>query len=166
MTNEGRMSKSLKRVEKALESAGLSGRVIEAPSETRTAAQAACAAGCEIDQIAKSILFMGAESAGLWLFVTAGGRQVCPQRAAQLAGEALLPCDAATIRSITGFAIGGVAPLGHLTPARGFIDEALMDFPQVWAAAGTPRHIFSVTPAELLAASGLSRADFSLPPQE
>ena len=155
------MSKSLKRVQDALAAAGLAITPLEMAAETRTAAQAAQAAGCALDQIAKSIIFQGAESGAVVLFVTAGGRQVDPDRAAALAGEALVRADAGAVRAQTGFAIGGVSPVGHLSPVRAFFDATLLTYPVVWAAAGTPRHIFAIAPDELLRISGAQMADFT-----
>jgi prolyl-tRNA editing enzyme YbaK/EbsC (Cys-tRNA(Pro) deacylase) len=155
------MSKSLKRVIAALEAAGLGTEVFEMPSETRTAVQAAEAAGCEVDQIAKSIIFQGADTGRIYLFVTAGGRMVSSEKAAALAGETLARADAAAVRAVTGFAIGGVAPLGHLTPVPCFFDARLCDFTRIWAAAGTPRHIFPADPHELRRALDVELADFT-----
>ena len=112
------MSKSLKRVRAALEAAGIDTEIVETPL-ARTAADAATAIGCEIDQIAKSIIFRGEVRGDAILFLTAGGNQVDPARAAALAGEALGKADAALVRAQTGFAIGGVSPVGHLNPVRG-----------------------------------------------
>ncbi|MEI4470059.1 YbaK/EbsC family protein [Frigidibacter sp. MR17.24] len=155
------MSKSLKRVSAALEAAGVAVEIVEFDESTRTAQQAAEAAGCEIDQIAKSIIFRGETTGRVILFVTAGGNRVDPARAAAIAGEPLGKADAAEIRAATGFAIGGVAPLGHLTPCPSFLDPRLMEFAQVWAAAGTPRHIFAIAPEALRAASGATVAAFT-----
>lgn len=155
------MSKSLARVRAALEQAGETARIIEMADSTRTAIEAAVAAGCHVDQIAKSIIFRGEASGHVVLFVTAGGRQVDPVRASALAGEALGRADAALIRAETGFAIGGVAPLGHLRPPRAFFDRHLLDHAQVWAAAGTPRHIFAIAPDRLAALAGATVADFA-----
>lgn len=155
------MSKSLKRVEAALADAGIAVEIVECGESTRTAQEAAEAAGCTVDQIAKSIIFQGVESGRVILFVTAGGNRVDPARAAAVAGEPLGKADAAAIRSVTGFAIGGVAPLGHLTPCPSYLDPRLMDFSKVWAAAGTPRHIFAIDPKVLLAASGATLAEFT-----
>lgn len=155
------MSKSLARVTAALQSAGLDIRPVEMATETRTAAQAADAAGCALDQIVKSILFQGA-SGRLYLFLTAGGNQVDPVRASALAGEPLGRADGQTVREVTGFAIGGVAPLGHLAPVPVWIDPRLMDFDTVWAAAGTPRHIFPCPPDALARAAGATVAAFTL----
>lgn len=155
------MSKSLSRVRNALLAAGLADTIRATDTPSRTAQLAAEAVGCDIDQIAKSILFRGEHSGGLWLFVTAGGRRVDAARAQSLAGEPLGQADAGIIRSVTGFAIGGVAPLGHLSPPRGFFDPRLLDFSLVWAAAGTPQHVFSAVPHRLASVSGLSIDNFS-----
>lgn len=155
------MSKSLERVKVALRAAGVASELREMAAETRTARQAADAAGCDLDQIAKSILFCGAQSGQLRLFLTAGGNQVSADKASALAGEVLTRADAAQVRSQTGFAIGGVAPLGHLAPLPCWFDPRLMDFTVIWAAAGTPRHIFSIHPADLLRITGAVLADFT-----
>ena len=140
------MSKSLKRVVAALNDAQITVNMLEMDADTRTAQQAADAAGCALDQILKSIIFLGEESQRAILFMTAGGNQVDPHKASRLAGEKLGKADAALIRAQTGFAIGGVAPIGHLTPVRSFLDPRLLDFPLIWAAGGTPRHIFQIDP--------------------
>ena len=154
------MSKSLARVTAALRAAGLDSQPLEMPGETRTAVQAAEAAGCALDQIVKSILFQG-ESGQLYLFLTAGGNRVDAGKAAALAGEPLSRAGIEVVRQVTGFAIGGVAPLGHLTPLPAFLDPRLLDFAEVWAAAGTPRHMFCADPQSLLRASGARVADFT-----
>ena len=156
------MSKSLARVTAALQSAGLDITPVETQGETRTAQQAADAAGVHLDQIVKSILFAGETSGRLFLFLTAGGNQVAPDRATALAGEPLGRADIATVRAVTGFAIGGVAPIGHLTPLPTFLDPRLLDFPTVWAAAGTPRHIFPIAPEDLLRITGATKTSFTL----
>ncbi len=154
------MSKSVKRVKAALSAAGIAPEVQEMAETTRTAAEAAAAAGCELDQIAKSILFRGENSGRLYLFITAGGNQVCPSKAAELASEALEKAGAEQIRAETGFAIGGVAPVGHLQPPTIYFDQRLHAFPVVWAAAGTPRHMFAIAPDALLSISGATMVDF------
>lgn len=153
------MSKSLARVVEALRAGDVDAAPMEMPDETRTAAQAAAAAGCALDQIVKSILFQG-QSGQLYLFLTPGGKQVDPPRASVLAGETLDRADGRKVREITGFAIGGVAPIGHLTPLPVWMDPKLMAFDKVWAAAGTPRHIFGIAPEELLRLSGAKLAGF------
>ena len=154
------MSKSLARVKAALTAAGLTREPLEMPGETRTAEQAAQAAGCLVDQIIKSILFQG-ESGRLYLFLTAGGNRVDAAKASALAGEPLGRADINVVRAVTGFAIGGVAPLGHLTPCPVWADPRLIDFAEVWAAAGTPRHIFPAAPADLIRAAKATLADFT-----
>ncbi|MGL5010567.1 MAG: YbaK/EbsC family protein [Paracoccaceae bacterium] len=154
------MSKSLARVMAALAAAGEDCQPVEMPGETRTAEQAAAAAGCALDQIVKSIVLAGPDGA-LFLFLTAGGHQVDMGRASDLAGCALMRADPNHVRAVTGFAIGGVAPLGHLTALPAWADPRLMDFAEVWAAAGTPRHIFPIAPARLLAITGARQADFT-----
>ncbi|WP_208351851.1 YbaK/EbsC family protein [Pseudaestuariivita rosea] len=154
------MSKSLKRVKQALQDAGVETIVLEMSTETRTAQQAADAAGCHLDQIAKSIIFRGENSDKAILFITAGGNQVDHDKASQLAGEPLGKADAGLIRAQTGFAIGGVAPVGHLSPIRSFLDKRLLEFPLVYAAGGTPRHIFSIVPTDLHDLTGAEISDF------
>ena len=154
------MSKSLKRVTRALADAGSDSIPVEVGQAT-TAQMAADLVGCGVDQIAKSIIFRGENSGAAILFITAGGNKVDAGKASALAGEPLGKADAALIRAQTGFAIGGVAPVGHLTPPRAFFDPRLNDFDQVWAAAGTPRHVFSIAPDDLLRLSGAQIADFT-----
>lgn len=155
------MSRSVERVRAALADAGIAARIVEMAESTRTAAEAAAAAGCALDAIVKSILFAGAGTGAVHLFLTPGGRQVDPARAAALAGEPLARADAAAVRAATGFAIGGVAPVGHPAPLPVWMDPRLMDFATVWAAAGTPRHIFAAAPADLLRAAGARLVSFA-----
>jgi prolyl-tRNA editing enzyme YbaK/EbsC (Cys-tRNA(Pro) deacylase) len=155
------MSKSLKRVKRAADEAGLEIEILEMAEGTRTAADAAAAAGCEIDQIVKSIVFRGEDDGQVLLFLTAGGNRVDDRKASAVAGEPLGKADAALIRGQTGFAIGGVAPIGHLNPIRAFIDPRLMDFEVIWAAAGTPRHVFAANPRDIARVCGAQTADFT-----
>jgi len=154
------MSKSLRRVMAALEAAGQDIVPRALGPETRTAQQAADAAGCALDQIAKSVVFAGSNSGKAVLFVTAGGNHVDTVKASAVAGEPLGKADAALIRAETGFAIGGVAPIGHLHPIRCFLDPRLLEFETVYAAAGTPRHIFPIAPDTLVTISDAQVADF------
>ena len=156
------MSKSLARVRAALDAAGVPFDLREMADETRTAEQAAAAAGCALDQIVKSILFRGTASGHVTLFLTAGGNRIDPGRASALAQEPLERADAALIRAETGFAIGGVAPLGHLKPCALWMDPRLLDFDLVWAAAGTPRHIFAIAPAMLQHITGATISGFTV----
>lgn len=152
----------MRRVAAALEAAGIDTTMMEMPDSTRTAAEAAAAAGCELDQIAKSIIFRGETTGTVHLFITAGGNQVDPVAASACAGEPLGRADAGFVRDVTGFAIGGVAPVGHLTPPATYFDPRLLDFPRIYAAGGTPRHIFPADPRDLLKITGATEARFTL----
>ena len=154
------MSKSLTRVTNALQTAGLTVTIHAFTEPTRTAAEAALAAGCTLNQIVKSILFQG-QSGQLNLFLTAGGNQVDPGRAALLTAEPLHRAEADAVRRITGFAIGGVSPIGHLTALPIWCDPTLMAFNTVWAAAGTPNHIFRIAPQDLLTLTRATVAPFT-----
>ncbi len=154
------MGKSLNRVKAALLNAGHKGNVVET-GEAKTAAMAATELGCAVDQIAKSVMVKGADTGKLFLFLTAGTRRVDETRAAQLMGERVARADAADIRKITGFAIGGVSPVDHVTPPTAFMDAALFEYDIIWAAAGTPHHVFSATPAQMGTLAGAVRADFT-----
>ena len=154
------MSKSLKRVRAALDAAEVTADILEMPASTRTAADAAAAAACEVDQIAISIIFARQDTGNAVLFISAGCYLVDPDKAAATAGTALTRADAALVRAQTGFAIGGVAPIGHLSPCQAWFDPRLLAFSTVYAAAGTPRHIFAIAPDTLLRISEATRADF------
>lgn len=154
------MSKSLKRVEAALSASGV-GHDLREVGQARTADEAAQAAGCAVDQIVKSILFRGEASGHVVLFLTAGGNRVSAEKASAVAGQPLGKADADLVRAETGFAIGGVSPLAHPQKLRIFWDRRLDDFAQVWAAAGTPRHIFSIAPGDLKRISEAEEADFT-----
>lgn len=155
------MSKSLKRVKAALAAAGHDNTVIEMDALTKTAQQAADAVGCDLDQIAKSVIFRGLTSGAAVLFLTAGGNRVNDVKASAVAGEPLGKADAALIRTQTGFAIGGVSPVGHLHPIRAFADNRLSEFDVIYAAAGTPRHLFAISPDVLIKISKAQISDFT-----
>lgn len=160
---EEQMSKSRKRVERALAEAGLRTPVVEMAGDCTTAEAAATTLGVEVDRIAKSVLLSGVDSEAMYLFVTAGTNAVDPEAAAARAGEPLERPGAARIRSATGFAIGGVSPVGHLCHVTAFIDPRLFDFETVWAAAGTPRHVFEAAPVALQHAISATRTHFTSP---
>lgn len=154
------MSKSLKRVRAALEAAGLPIDIRDV-GQARTAQEAADSVGCHLDQITKSIIFRAENSGDAVLFLTAGGNRVDADKASACAGEPLGKADATLIRAQTGFAIGGVAPIGHLNPIRAWLDPRLLEFDTVWAAAGTPRHVFPLNPAELPKIASAQTFDFT-----
>lgn len=139
------MSKSVNRVKAAAEAAGLTVEILRMPDSTRTAAEAAAACGCDVAQIVKSLIFKGGESGALKLLLVSGANQVDLEKAAALVGEPLERADPKEVREITGFAIGGVSPLGHLAPVATWMDESLLGFGTIWAAAGAPNAVFEVT---------------------
>ena len=153
------MSKSLKRVRAALEAADIPTDIRET-ALARTAQDAATALECAVDQIAKSIVLRGETSGKALLFITAGGQRVDTEAASALAGERLGKADAALIRAQTGFAIGGVSPIGHINETPKWFDRSLLRFDIIWAAAGTPHHVFGATPDDMLRLSGADVADF------
>lgn len=144
----------------AAATAGVEVSVQEFPEGTRTAADAAAAVGCDVDQIAKSMIF---EADGeLVLALTSGSSQVDAHRLAELAGAASCGrANADQVRATTGYAIGGVPPFGHTTPVRTWVDPKLLSFDVVWAAAGTPRHVFSIGPRDLVKLTEAAIADFT-----
>jgi len=148
------MSKSIKRVEEAAKESGLTIEVRRMGESTRTAEEAAAQCGCAVAQIVKSLIFQGKDSGRLLLFLVAGNNRLDTEKAAALAGEALERADPRLIRERTGFAIGGVSPIGHLEPVAAFADEALLGFDVVWAAAGAHDAVFSAEPNALVAAAG------------
>jgi prolyl-tRNA editing enzyme YbaK/EbsC (Cys-tRNA(Pro) deacylase) len=154
-------SGSVGRVLAEAERLGLAIEVVRLEEGTRTAADAARACGCEVDQIVKSIVFRVAGSDRHVLFLTAGGNRVDPEKAAAVAGAPLEKADAASIRAQTGFAIGGVSPLGHLLPIETWMDPRILRYATIWAAAGTPHHVFEVEPRRLQQALGVATADFT-----
>ncbi|MFA8385107.1 MAG: YbaK/EbsC family protein [Pelagibaca sp.] len=154
------MSKSLARVRTALETLGLTAEIRDV-GQARTAQEAADSVGCQLDQIAKSIIFRAEQSGDAVLFLTAGGNRVDQTKASTCAGEPLGKADADLIRAQTGFAIGGVSPIGHLTPIRAWLDPRLLEFDVVWAASGTPRHVFPLDPKLLPKISSAQISDFT-----
>lgn len=133
----------------ALENAGLPLRVVAMPGTTRTAAEAAAGIGCTVAQIAKSILFRGATTGKPILVVASGTNRVNERLVAELAGEPLGKADADFVRSSTGYAIGGVPPVGFPQPIETWIDRDLLQYKEVWAAAGTRFTVFAVDPSTL-----------------
>lgn len=155
------MSKSLKRVSADAAARGLDIAPRRLEDGTKTAEAAARAVGADVDQIVKSVILRSPESGEHVLFLTAGNNRVDMRKAAQVAGIALEKADAASIRTATGFAIGGVSPLGHIAPIRSFFDPHLLDFEVIWAAAGTPHHVFDIDPRTLLEVTGARLANFT-----
>ena len=139
-------SATVQRVQDALRALGRGHEVVDLGLSARTAADAAQAVGCRVDQIAKSLVFRLRESGRALLVVTSGAHRVDEAKVAALVGEPLDRADAAFVRTETGFAIGGVAPIGHAKPVLTLLDEHLMTFEEIWAAAGHPNTVFRLTP--------------------
>jgi len=142
--------KSLKRVQNALNERGHANlTVLELAASTRTAQEAADAIGCTLAQIVKSLIFEGEESGDPILVLVSGVNRVNEKTLAKLAGEPIKRAHPNFVRKRTGFAVGGVPPLGHNDPLQPFIDEDLLQFDEVWAAAGTPHAVFRLKAADL-----------------
>jgi prolyl-tRNA editing enzyme YbaK/EbsC (Cys-tRNA(Pro) deacylase) len=144
------LSATATRVADELRRRGICTAVVEMPDSTRSAAEAAAAIGCDIAQIVKSLVFRLVERDAPVLVLASGGDRVDEDRLASLVGP-VEQAQAKFVRARTGFAIGGVPPVGHLEPIETFFDEHLLDHEVVWAAAGTPRSVFSIGPRELVA---------------
>jgi prolyl-tRNA editing enzyme YbaK/EbsC (Cys-tRNA(Pro) deacylase) len=136
------------RVQAALSAAGIAGRIEEFPSSTRTAQDAADAVGTSVGQIVKSLIFLAGDSPVLAL--VSGANRLDSDRLAALTGLPIGKADADAVRQATGYSIGGVPPIGFPAPIPTFIDRDLLQYSVVWAAAGTPRHVFPIAPQELV----------------
>lgn len=144
------LSSSARKVQQVLESLGMPLKVIEMPDSTRTAQEAAQAVGCQVGQIVKSLVFKTKRTRRAILVVASGQNRVNEKKLEALLGEPLGKADADFVRENTGFAIGGVPPVGHLQPLETYVDKDLFQYEKIWAAAGTPRSIFCLTPADLV----------------
>ena len=145
---------SIQRVQEALRALGLDHEVVDLGQSARTAADAARAVGCRVDQIAKSLVFRLRDSGRPLLVVTSGVNRVDEAKVGAVVGEPLERADADFVRVETGFAIGGVAPIGHAKPVVTLIDEHLLRFEEIWAAAGHPNTVFRLTPDDLVTMTG------------
>ena len=148
------LSPGAQKVQNLIKESGFSARVVELPDSTRTAVEAANAIGCTVAQIVKSLIFRGKQSDTAILVVASGTNRVDEKRLRELAGETIEKANADFVRQRTGFAIGGVAPLGHSEALKTFIDEDLLQYDEIWAAAGTPHAVFQLTPKDLQAMTG------------
>jgi Cys-tRNA(Pro) deacylase len=144
-----KLSASAQRVQHALEAKGVDLRVVELPDSTRTAVAAAQAVGCAVGQIVKSLIFRGKKTRQPYLVLVSGANHVDEKKLRRIVGEKIGKADADFVRAHTGFAIGGVSPVGHPEPLSTVIDEDLLRYDQLWAAAGTPHAVFALTPADL-----------------
>lgn len=149
------LSKNAKAIQDALLKEGLTIEVLELSSSTRTAHDAALSIGCEVDQIVKSLLFRSEKTNRPVLILASGINRVNEKKFEKLIGEKIVKADADFTRAITGFAIGGIPPIGHKQIIDNiFIDEDLMTFEKLWAAAGMPNAVFSLHPGELVNLTG------------
>ena len=144
------LSSSAQRVQEALKVLGLELQVVELQQTTRTSADAARAVGCEVGQIAKSLIFKGQRTQRPILVIASGSNRVNEKRVGELISEPLGKADADFVRQKTGFVIGGVPPVGHAERLEVFIDEDLLRYSEIWAAAGTPNAVFKLTPSDLV----------------
>jgi prolyl-tRNA editing enzyme YbaK/EbsC (Cys-tRNA(Pro) deacylase) len=145
------LSGSAQRFQEYLQQRGFTHQVVELPASTRTAKDAAQAVGCQPGQIVKSLVFKTRHSQKPVLVLASGPNRVDEQRLSALAGEPIEKADADFVRLHTGYGVGGVPPLGHKELVTAFIDETLLQYDTLWAAAGTPHAVFQLTPADLQA---------------
>jgi len=148
------LSSSAQKVQDALLALGMTLQVVELPGSTRTALEAAQAVGCQVGQIVKSLIFKARRSQRPVLVIASGANRVNEVAIEALIGEPLGKADADFVRQRTGFVIGGVPPVGHAEPLETFIDEDLLQYKEIWAAAGTPHAVFRLTPGELIKMTG------------
>lgn len=140
---------SVARVREALARFGLAAEIKEFDASTRTSAEAAAAIGCDVAQIAKSLVFRAKSANQPVLVIASGSNRVDEKKLEAALGDKVSRADPDFVRAATGFAIGGVAPVGHTGPVQIFIDADLRQFAEIWAAAGAPNAVFRLTPAEL-----------------
>jgi Cys-tRNA(Pro) deacylase len=143
------LSPTAQMIQSHLERLGKNLKVIEFQETTRTSADAASRVGCKIGQIVKSLVFKGQVDEKPVLILTSGANRVDVQKVANLVGEPIVRADAEYVRKVTGFAIGGIPPVGHSTSILTFMDEDLYQYDSIWAAAGTPNAVFELSPQDL-----------------
>ncbi|MFN3392503.1 MAG: YbaK/EbsC family protein [Meiothermus ruber] len=150
-----KLSPNALKVQEALNQRGFAHlQVQELSASTRTAQEAAAAVGCAVGQIVKSLVFRGARSGRPYLLLVSGANRVDVMRLEAPLGEKLEKPDAEYVRQVTGFAIGGVPPVGHAQALEALIDPDLLQYERIYAAAGTPFALFGLSPEELLALTG------------
>jgi len=140
------LKKSAEKVQSVLNEFGFELNVIELSDSTRTAQEAANTIGCTVSQIAKSLIFQGKTTKNPILIIASGTNRINEKAIKEYIGEKLGKADADFVLEHTGFAIGGIPPIGHKNPIATFIDEDLMQYEEIWAAAGTPNAVFKLTP--------------------
>lgn len=155
------MAGSIERVTAAANAAGMEIEIKRMGASTRTSEEAAAQCGCSVDQIVKSLIFQGETSDGLYLFLLPGSSRLDLDKAEALTGERLRRADPRLIRDRTGFAIGGVSPIGHMAAVPTYAEAALLKHDIVWAAAGAHDAVFAAEPHKLLAAAKATVADIA-----
>lgn len=153
------MTSGFERFRTAAEELGVQMEPVRYPAGTRTASDAAAAVGCYVGQIVKSLVF--ATPTKLVMALTSGANQVDIDRLGELVGDEVNLAEPEAVRTATGYAIGGTPPFGHVNLLATWIDEDLLAYHTVWAAAGTPDSCFPIAPAQLVAATGAAPADFA-----
>ncbi len=148
------LTPTAQKIQNLLNSLGYDYKVIEHAESTRTAQEAADRAGCELGQIVKSLIFKGKDSGKPILVLTSGPNRANEKRVSEYAGESITKADADFVRAVTGFAIGGVPPIGLMEKMETYIDEDFLQYPTVWAAAGTPNAIFELRTEDLQKMTG------------
>jgi prolyl-tRNA editing enzyme YbaK/EbsC (Cys-tRNA(Pro) deacylase) len=151
---------SVERVRQALGRAGLNAQIVELPGAARTAKAAAEFLGCDAAQIANALVFRAEASGSALLVMSSGARRVDMQRLAHLVGEPIGKADADFVRKHTGFAIGGVAPVGHRV-SKVFVEKALGAHGELWAAAGHPHTVFRLSYADLVRITGGTQVELA-----
>ena len=148
-----------RRTEQMLHAAGIDSAVVEFEQSTRTSGDAAMAIGCSVSEIAKSIVFRGASGGDAIVVIACGDHRVDERKVAAVLQEPIVRADAEFVRAMTGYAIGGVAPIGHVRAVRLLLDQDLRRFALVWAAAGTPFSVFPIAPDDLQRVTGAPWCD-------
>jgi prolyl-tRNA editing enzyme YbaK/EbsC (Cys-tRNA(Pro) deacylase) len=159
MTIASKLPSAAKKFQDAARFLGLDIQVREMVIPTRTAEQAASACGVSVGQIVKSLVFHGATSRRPYLLLVSGINRVSEKGVARHLGEALVRPDADSVRKLTGYSIGGVPPFGHDSQLATYMDQDLMRYDAIWAAAGTPQSVFRIGPANLQAATKATLID-------
>ena len=163
--NKASLRPAAQRVQQLLLDLGLTAEVVEFAESTRTSAEAAAQVGCAVAQIAKSLVFRAKGTGRPVLVIASGANRVDEKAVEALLGEKISKADADFVRDKTGYAIGGVAPVGHAVKPATFIDEDLLKLDLIWAAAGTPFAVFPLTPPELIRLTGGRVAKIAAPPR-
>lgn len=151
---EQALSASARRVQAALRQLGFKAQVIELPQSTRSAAEAAQAIGCQVEQIVKTLVFRATTSDRAIVVAASGANRVDEKRISAWLGETIIKADADFVRQRTGYVIGGVPPVGYDHPLVTIIDQDLLQHEELWAAAGTPHAVFKLSPRDLVSLTG------------